>query len=173
MACPKSTATTARAINKSVSIPTNTPPGIMGRVCLMEARATFKIIQDQQHHQGHPQAYRKGIFSELGPLRQLEESHAADIEGPLLDDEHGCIDRGGHMRHSRQQLIARIEHGAEEHHLRRLRNQRHEPVPEVGDVVALLETTLKCVPFGMHGWLLYGGHAILHARVCLSVVCLL
>src|SRR5258708_35862864 len=44
MAWPKSTATTARAISKSVSMPTNSPPGIMGKVCLMEARATFKII---------------------------------------------------------------------------------------------------------------------------------
>src|SRR5215469_14329582 len=112
MAWPKSTATTARAISKSVSMPTNTPPGIIGKVCLMEARATFTIIQDQQHHQGHPQAYRKGVFGKTRPPGQLEQAHATDIEGPLLDDEHRRIDGGGHVRHPRQQLIARIEHRA-------------------------------------------------------------
>src|SRR5258708_2948127 len=59
------------------------------------------------------------------------------------------------MRHPWEQLIARIEHRAEEHHLRRLAHEGHEPVPEVGDVVALLETAHKRLPPGMLRWLLY------------------
>src|SRR5258708_5557895 len=74
------------------------------------------------------------------------------------------------MWHPWQQLIARIEHGAEEYHLCRLAHQGHEPVPEVGDVVALLETARKCVPPGMRGWLSCGGHCLSSFCVC---VCLL
>ncbi len=29
-------------------------------------------VQDHQHHQGHPQAYRKGVFGEIRPLGELE-----------------------------------------------------------------------------------------------------